>query len=167
MFELKKLSTGGVGAALEKAERYRLLNEPWEAESICLDILEADPENQEALVALLLSLTDQFRLQGGAKSLARARELVPRLRGEYDQAYYSGVICERKAKAIFARNQPGSGPLVYDWLRQAMAWYEKAEDLRPPGNESALLRWNTCARVIMRHASIRPEPGGVPQTFLE
>ena len=59
-FELKTLSPEAVPAALEKAERYRLLNEPGEAESICRDALEVDPDNQEALVTLLLALTDQF-----------------------------------------------------------------------------------------------------------
>ena len=53
MFELKPLSTEAIPAALEKAERYRLLNEPGEAESICLDVLKADPENQQALITLV------------------------------------------------------------------------------------------------------------------
>src|SRR6266436_320626 len=55
MFELKRLSLEAVPAALERALRYRLLNEPAEAESICHDVLEIDPENQEALVMLLLA----------------------------------------------------------------------------------------------------------------
>ena len=46
MFQLKSLSMEGITAALDKAERYRLLNEPREAESICLDVLEIDPENR-------------------------------------------------------------------------------------------------------------------------
>src|SRR3712207_6469341 len=60
MFELKLLSKEGIPGALAKAERYRFFNEPGEAESIYLDILLADPDNQEALVGLLLALTDQF-----------------------------------------------------------------------------------------------------------
>ena len=60
MFELKSISTQAIARAIVKAERYRLLNEPQEAESICRDILTVDPENQEALVMLLLSITDQF-----------------------------------------------------------------------------------------------------------
>ena len=40
MFELERISIDAVPAALEKAERYRLLNEPLMAESICLDVLE-------------------------------------------------------------------------------------------------------------------------------
>ena len=55
MFELKRLSEEAIPAALEKATRYRLLNEPAEAESICHDVLQIDPENQQALVVLLLA----------------------------------------------------------------------------------------------------------------
>ena len=55
MSELKSLHKDAIPAALEKAERYRLLNEPGEAESICLDILHVDPENQQAIVTLLLA----------------------------------------------------------------------------------------------------------------
>ncbi len=166
MFELKTLSKEGVAAALEKAEHYRLLNEPWEAGSICRDILEADPENQEARIVLLLSLTDQLRT-GDAKALQTARQVVEGLSGEYERAYYSGIICERKAKAILARGGPGSGSVTYDWLRQAMEWYEKAEDLRPPGYDDAVLRWNTCARIIMENESLRPEEDRPVPVFLE
>ena len=75
MPELKPLSRDAVDAALSKAERYRLLNEPHEAESICLDVLEIDPDNQPAHITLLLSLTDQFgevsaAHQGARKALA-------------------------------------------------------------------------------------------------
>ena len=59
-FEVKRLHAGAIPGALEKAEHYRLLNEAREAESICLDILDIDPENQKALVTMLLALTDQF-----------------------------------------------------------------------------------------------------------
>ena len=54
MYELKRLTKEAVPRALEKAERYRLLNEPTEAESICQDILRVEPDNQPALVVLLL-----------------------------------------------------------------------------------------------------------------
>ena len=157
MFELKALSKESVAAALEKAERYRLLNEPWEAGSICRDILDADPRNQAARIVLVLSLTDQIRTGGGAKALQKAKEEVEALDGEYERAYYSGIICERKAKSILARGGPGTGPVTYDWLRRAMEWYEKAEALRPPGSDAAVLRWNTCARMIMENESLRPD----------
>ncbi len=46
MYELKPLLKTAVPAALEKANHYRLLNEAVEAESICLDIIEIEPDNQ-------------------------------------------------------------------------------------------------------------------------
>ena len=60
MFQLKPISKESIPAAIEKAERYRLLDEPNLAESICLDILEADPQNAKAIIILLLAITDQF-----------------------------------------------------------------------------------------------------------
>jgi hypothetical protein len=32
-----------------------------------------------------------------------------------------------------------------------MDWFEKAETMRPHGNDDALLRWNTCARLIAKN----------------
>ena len=165
MFELKKLTPRGIQRALGKVERYRLLNEPAEAESICLDVLEADPDNQEALVSLLLSLTDQFGMEGHA-TVAEARALLPQLEGEYAKAYYSGIICERRATALLRRGRPGSGAVVYDWYRQAMEHYQRAEGLRPEGNDDPLVRWNTCARTITRRG-LKPAPARAEATFLE
>src|SRR5258706_3111030 len=105
MHELKRLSREAIPRALEKVERYRLLNEPGQAESICLDILAVDAENQEALVMLLLALTDQFEA-GRAPNEARA--VIPRLDGQYERAYYSGIVCERQARAQLADPAPRS-----------------------------------------------------------
>ena len=79
MFELKRLSEEAIPAALEKALRYRLLNEPAEAESICHDVLRIDPENQEALVLLLLALTDRFGKGYAVGGLLEAQEVLSRL----------------------------------------------------------------------------------------
>ncbi len=156
MFELKPLSREAVPRALEKAERYRLLNEPGEAESICLDVLRIDPENQKALVVLLLARTDQFEGLGGDPTLAR--EVLPRLKDAYDRAYYAGIVCERRAKAQRTHGGPGAAFAAFDLFREAMRWYEKAEAIRPPGNDDALLRWNTCARILMGSPDLRPAP---------
>ena len=156
-FRLKQLSPEAIEAAQEKAERYRLLNEAREAESISRDILRVEPDNQRALVTLLLALSDQFRRDLGAK-FEQARELVPRLESEYERAYYTGILCERRAKAVHRSRTPGCGPVAYDWLRQAMDWFEKAEALQPPGNDDAILRWNTCVRMIRTHPGIQPSP---------
>lgn len=164
-FELKPLSQGGVEAALRKAVRYRLLNEPFLAESICLDVLAAEPENQQALATLILALTDQFHSEGGAR-VPDARALLPQLKNEYDREYYAGIICERRGEAYLRQHRAGSGPITYDWLRKAMSHYERAEPLSPENNDDAILRWNTCARMIDRNDHLRPsEPHRLPATL--
>lgn len=157
MHSLKRLSAAGVAPALMKAERYRLLNQPWAAESICLDVLEVEPANQAALVLLLLCVTDQFGSATGA-GVARARQVLERLTSEYQRMYYSGIICERRGQALFARGEPGSESVAYSWFREAMEWYEKAEKIRPEGNDESLLRWNTCARLLAQNPKLAPKP---------
>jgi hypothetical protein len=160
VFELKTLSPEAVPRALAKAERYRLLNEPGEAESICLDALAIDPTNQEAIAMLLLAITDRF--DADTTCVTEAWKTVERLTGEYERTYYTGIIHERRAKALLRHATPRGGPRAYEWLREAMACYEKAEELRPSSNDDALLRWNTCARLIMSDHRLVPmseEPG--------
>jgi hypothetical protein len=153
MFELKPISREAIPEALSKAERYRLLNEPWQAESICRDILRIEPQHQPALVMLLLSLTDQF---GQGISAPSARELLAKLCGEYERDYYAGIIAERWADSLLRHGAPGAGFSAYESLRDAMAHYERAEKARPQGNDDAILRWNTCARILMRNRELRP-----------
>ncbi len=153
MFELKPISRDGIPEALSKAERYRLLNEPWQAESICRDVLAVEPEHQPALVMLLLSLTDQF---GKGIAAPNARVVLDKIHGEYERAYYSGIISERWAESLLRQGAPGAGFTAYQSLREAMEHYERAEALRPAGNDDALLRWNTCARILMRNRELRP-----------
>jgi hypothetical protein len=155
MFELKPLSRSAVPAAMAKAERYRLLNQPRQAASICEDILRAEPEHHDALITLLLSLTEVFSSSGDNSALTEAQHLLPRLRSEYEQAYYAGIIYERRALALLAHATPGSGFLAYDWLHDAMHEFERAERVRPPDNDDAILRWNACARVLMRNPHLR------------
>ena len=166
MFELKRLTSEGIPSALEKAERYRLLNEPWEAESICRDVLAVDPDNQHALIALLLSMTDRFRHEE-RPGMEAVRSILPHIDGEYERAYYSGLVCERKASAVWERATAGSGPRVYDMLREAMECYEQAEAVRPAGNDDALLRWNTCARILNDHPEVGPVEHDRPPAMLE
>jgi hypothetical protein len=154
-FDLKCISVESIEEAFAKAERYRLLNEPSLAESICLDILTIVPDHQQALIELLLARTDQF---GSAMKVARAREVLSQIKGDYERAYYAGVISERKGHAHFRHGGPGSAAAAYHALREAMEHFERAEALRPPGNDDAILRWNTCARFIMQNPEIRPMP---------
>jgi hypothetical protein len=155
MLPLKPIAPTAIPAALEKAERYRLLNEPGGAESICLDVLAVDPEHQDALVTLLLAITDQFD-EDTAAHVRRAREMLPRLRDTYKRAYYAGVIDERHAKALLRRGMLRSGEAAYDLLRSALRSYEEAEKHRPPGDDEAILRWNTCARFLDANQHLRP-----------
>lgn len=147
---LKPITREGIPAALQKAERYRLLNDSAAAESICLDVLEIDPANQEALVSLLLSITDQFTDEL-ADGVRRAKDVLPRLTDEYERVYYTGIISERRARAKLHRGALGSADVAAEWFRDAMRWYEKAESMRPAGNDESILRWNTCVRMLGRH----------------
>jgi hypothetical protein len=154
-FHPKPITQDGIPAALQKAERYRVINDPTSAESICLDVLAISPGNQQALVTLLLAITDQFG-QAPTEGVRRAREVLPRLQDEYKRAYYAGIICERCGKAQLRAGAPKSGEMAYHWLREAMSWYEKAESQRPAGNDEAILRWNTCGRLLARNPHLRP-----------
>jgi hypothetical protein len=154
-FAFKPISRPAIPRALEKAERYRLLNDPEGAESICLDILAVEPDHQAALVVLILTLTDQFARQSATHPLERARECLPRLTDQYERTYYEGLVHERRARAYLAR-----GParvFAYDGLRDAMDAYEKASAIRPPGNDDSVLRWNACVRTIQL-SNLRPSP---------
>ena len=162
-FKLKPIHADAIPIALEKAERYRLLNEPAQAESICLDILAVDAFHQEALVTLLLAITDQFGDGVGAR---RAKEIVPRLEKEYDREYYAGIICERQAHAEVRGSKHGSSYSGYELLLEAMKHYESAEQSRPANNDDSILRWNTCARYLAQHSNLQPRPAEMHQEIL-
>jgi hypothetical protein len=149
MSQLKPLSMAAIPGALAKVERYRLLGEPGEAESICLDILNVEPGNREALIGLILALTDQFA--GELSRVDRATEVWSQLTDEYERAYYGGIICERKAKALLKQGSIGSTRAAVLALREALACYARAEPLRPPDNDEAILRWNACVRLLERY----------------
>ena len=148
-FQLKTISADGIPQAMEKAERYRLLNDPVQAESICQDILAIDAGNQGALRCLILSLTDQFGASGAAHTAREARTHIVKLADEYERAYYNGLVHERETRA-FLHRKSAVRSAAYDGFRHAMEWYERAEALRPPGNVDAVLRWNSCVRAIER-----------------
>ncbi len=154
MFRLKQLSPSAVPSALAKAERYRLLNEPAQAVSICEDVLAEQPGHTQALTGLILALTDQFPQMDG-RVVSRARELAHGLSAPYERAYFSGLVEERRARALLER---AGGPVrarpAGGWLREAMDCYEAAEAVRPADNDDALLRWNACARLLNEHPEL-------------
>ena len=158
--KLKAISRDGIPHALEKAERYRLLNDPAQAESICRDVLAVEAANQAALRCLILALTDQF---GHGATSREARDLIVHLADEYERVYYTGIVYERETRAFLARKNVVRSA-AYDGFRHAMEHYERAEQLRPHDTD-AVLRWNSCVRAIERER-LEPEEQG-PELPLE
>jgi tetratricopeptide (TPR) repeat protein len=144
-FELKRISQAGIQEAIEKAELYRALSEPEEAESICRDILVIEPQHQRALRLLGLALTDQFT--GGASDRYReTEETFQRLSDPYERLYYTAILHERRGKAqLKARQLPVS---LLPLFEHALHLYAEAEKIRPAGNDDAILRWNRCVRLL-------------------
>ena len=153
-FELKPISTAAVPKAIKRAEQYRLLNEPEQAESICLDVLAAQPGDQYALTVLILAVTDQFGREGSG-GVRLANEYVNKLDDGYQRLYYGGLVLERQARAYLSKGKPRVA--AYECFRDAMDHYEKAERIRPEDDDSALLRWNACLRTI-RRGHLQPAP---------
>jgi len=167
MLELKTIQPEAVSSSLEMAKWYRLLGEPDESESICLDILAVDPGHQDALITLLLALTDKFAHTGLNPAFDEARKTVDKLDSAYCKAYYSGIIFERRAKYHLHQDEPGSGSLAYEWFARAMEAFDQAMAGCDPDNQDAVLRWNSCVRIINSRTDIRPDDGAAPETFLD
>ncbi|MGA2115718.1 MAG: hypothetical protein ABSH56_13335 [Bryobacteraceae bacterium] len=164
MFALKTISHDSVAGALAKAERYRLLHEPGEAESICRDILGIEPGNQQALISLILAQTDQ--IDRDSQAFAGALTSVDRLQSTYDRAYYTGIAWERRAKARHAGSGHSAHRYAYDWLVKALGFFEEAERLRAPGNDDAVLRWNACVRYLSAHNELAPTAEEKPEPIV-
>src|SRR5271154_6698148 len=148
-YELKRISFAGIPEAIAKAELYRSLNEPEEAESICRDILAVEPHHQLALRLLGLALTDQFT--GGPSDRYRDAEVTfQQLSDPYERLYYAGILHERRAKAQFNAGQPPH--ILLPLFEQALHSFAEAEKIRPAGNDDAILRWNRCVRLLQTPA---------------
>ncbi|HYV57209.1 MAG TPA: hypothetical protein VE911_06685 [Candidatus Nitrosopolaris sp.] len=144
-YAIKRIHPAGVDAAVGKADKYRELNQPAEAESICRDVLAIDPDQQLALRILGLALSDQFGPSTGTR-FAEAQQVFARLRDPYERAFYGGLAYERQAKAQLTAGIPlASIRALFD---EALARYAEAERLRPADNDDAILRWNSCVRAL-------------------
>jgi len=157
MDELIPISKKGIEKALKKVDRYRLLNDPIEAESICHDILEIEPDHQEAIVMLLLALTDQFNhgVTGNAP-----KQLLPKIKDEFTREYHRGIILEREAKATLVRGLPGSHHDAFEWLEEAKEVFQIANKLSADDDDDAILRWNACVRTIQKYRLTARPPQG-------
>src|SRR5438034_10972881 len=123
--QLKPISKDGIPEAISKAELYRFLNEPGEAESICRDILAVEPDNQIALRLLGLAITDQFT--GESDRSTEVERIFRSLSDRYEQLYYTGLLHERRAKAqLKAGRLPQA---VLPLFEEAMHCFEEAEKI--------------------------------------
>jgi hypothetical protein len=144
-YQLKRISEAGIPEAIEKAELYRSLNEPEEAESICRDILAVEPQHQLALRLLGLALTDQFT-GAGSDRYRETEEIFQKLTDPYERLYYTAILQERRGKAqLKARHLPVS---LLPLFEHALYLYGEAEKIRPAGNDDTILRWNRCVRLL-------------------
>lgn len=167
MVDLKTLEPDAIASALEMAGRYRLLNEPEETESICLDILAVVPDHQDALILRLLALTDKFPGNGLNPAFEQAREVVARLSSAYCKSYYTGIVFEQRAKYHLKQGGPGSAAVAYDWYSKALDAYGQALAGCDPDNQDAVLRWNACARFINNHPDAKGDDTDQPEMLLD
>jgi tetratricopeptide (TPR) repeat protein len=152
-YELKRLPEMTLESALAKAEHYRDLNQPDEAESICRDVLDIDATHQLAIRTLGLALTDRF---------ARDRHVVfdealavfRRLTSEYEQAYYTGIAWERVAKVQLDQGEVRN---AYYSFEKALSLFDKAELLGDGQTPDPILRWNRCVRALESHPDLAAE----------
>ena len=166
MFELKPLSKDAIPKAIDRAKQYRQLNQPWHAESICRDVQAIEPENQQNLIILFLSITDQFGNEKHGKSMLDAEKIIDQLKDGYQQDYARGMVYERQASAALNRGGPRSGYIAYYHLLKALEAYEKSRKSHPDKNEESILRWNTCVRMIEQF-DLKPAPDDDDQGMLE
>jgi hypothetical protein len=145
-FELIEICRESVPDALASADRYRLLNDPELAETICLEVRAIEPQNQRSLRTLILAISDQFARPGSRVGPHDALKYVRELESEYERCYYTGLVAEREARAALGRARIDA----YAIFREAMWWYEKADALTPRRNYHARLRYNSCGRTIDR-----------------
>lgn len=152
--QLKSISKAGIGEAIAKAELYRYLNEPEEAESICRDILAADPKHMLGLRTLGLAITDQFT-GGTGDRYAEVEKIFESLTDGYERQYYLGLLCERRVKAQL---RGGRAPhTLLPLMEKALQHFADAERIHPPGNDDAILRWNRCVRLLQSQPDFQAE----------
>jgi tetratricopeptide (TPR) repeat protein len=152
--KLKAISKSGIAEAITKAELYRYLNEPEEAESICRDILAVDPNHMLGLRTLGLAITDQFTGELTDR-YAEVEKIFQSLQESYERNYYTGLLCERRLKAQLRAGR--TLHTLLPLLERALQCFGEAERVRPPGNDDAILRWNRCVRLFESQPALESE----------
>jgi hypothetical protein len=124
------------------------LLEPEMAESICLDILNINADNQHALIIYILALSDQLHHPDKQAQIKVIQQAIEKLESEYQRHYYAGLLNERQA--LFLLSQPMSRSFAYDYFVEAFDHYKQAQTLSPENNDEAILRRNSCIRTIQK-----------------
>ena len=151
--KLHDIRISAVKKALKKAKQYRSLLEPEIAESICLDVLNVDPENQEVLIVYILALMDQISRTENQTQIKTIEHTIEKLSSQYQHYYYSGLLSERRARHLLT--QAMSHSFAYDYFIEALEFYQQAVERCPEKNDEAILRWNSCIRTIEKE-KLRP-----------
>ena len=89
-------------------------------------------------------------------------KVVGELKDEYQRRYYEAVVLEREARAHLDLDTPPV--LVFLRYCEAMDRFAAAAAIRPPGDDSAIIRWNACVRAIRRR---QLQPGLEPEETVE
>ena len=144
--KLHDIHSNAIDQALAKARQYRSLLEPEIAESICLDVLNIDPEHQTALVLYILALLDQISRSDKRVKRKTVEQFIAKLDSEYQRYYYLGLLNERMARYMISQTMSHS--FAYDYFYDALNYYQQAEQISPEQNDEATLRWNSCLRTI-------------------
>lgn len=144
--KLYNIRISAVAEALQKAQQYRSLLEPEIAESICLDALNIDPDNQAVLVVYILALLDQISRSENQSQIKTIERTIEQLTSQYQRYYYTGLLNERRARHLLT--QAMSHSFAYDYFIEALRFYQHAIDRCPEKNDEAILRWNSCIRTI-------------------
>lgn len=144
--KLHDIRISAVKKALKKAKQYRSLLEPEIAESICLDILNIDPENQDVLIVYILALLDQISRTENQTHIKTIERTIDNLTSQYQRYYYLGLLSERRARHLLT--QAMSRSFSYDYFIEALTSYQQAIELCPQKNDEAILRWNSCIRTV-------------------
>jgi len=156
MYELKRLPGNSVEQALIKADHYRELNQPEEAESICRDVLAVRANHDGALKLLGLALTDQMHT-AWTRVFDEVLDIFGRLATEYERVYYAGIAHERYAKAQLEQGHAHNATVSFE---TALDLYARAEQIAPPeALADPILRWNRCVRMLTTHPDLREASG--------
>lgn len=106
---------------------------------------------------MILALTDQFPDGAHPQAAVEAEKAAARIQDEYKRLYLSDIIRERRGKAMLAAAVPARHGRRRNGCVKRCRATSVRKPLRPAGNDEAVLRWNTCARLLMTIPSTAPD----------